>query len=85
MKPTRQIRADVLAWIGLSETTSVGEDYGHRILECLHEIEAPGDDEIDDDGPGCEVCGQGVLKSIGIQLDGTKAVPDKWWHPSCDR
>lgn len=38
MKPLDQIRADVLAWIALSETTSVGEDYGHRILECLGEI-----------------------------------------------
>lgn len=39
MTATEQIRADVYAWIALGETTYVGEDYGHRILECVAEIE----------------------------------------------
>lgn len=34
-----QLRADVGAWIELKETTYRGEDYGHRIIECLAEIE----------------------------------------------
>lgn len=39
MTAIEQIRADVGAWIELKETTNLGEDYGHRIIECLHEVD----------------------------------------------
>lgn len=48
----QQIRADVCAWIALNETTSVGEDYGHRILECLNESAPVHHDALADDLQG---------------------------------
>ena len=39
--------------------------------------------DVDDDGPACEICGEGVLRSTGFQQDETDATPEKWWHEDC--
>lgn len=66
----------------VAEAAATAQDaWDAHLAQAAREVQMA--DEIDEDGPACDVCGKGVLKSIGIQQDATDTEPEIWWHPSC--